>query len=554
VHLIDAGQIIAIISILATALILGRLLSPYLVRVFTSAPQRLDRLLNPVEGWIYRLGGIDPARRMGWREYFISAFSINIIQMAIAFLILLFQGVLPLNPQGFPGLRWDLALNTVVSFATNTNLQHYAGETTLSYFSQMTAIQFLQFTSAATGISVAVAMVRGFVSGRKDIGNFYVDFVRTITRVLIPLCFIASLILVAMGVPQTLDGYMTVKTVEGATRSILVGPVASLVSIMQIGTNGGGYYGANSAYPFQNPTPLSNIFELLLMMLIPTALIFVYGRLINDRKESRPILIGAYGIYALDIAIAFIPAVALSAGMETRIGGFFSTLWTVTTTAMTTGSVNSSLSSMNPLAILAGFVGMLVQASPGGDGVGLMYMLMYIIMTVFLVGLMSGRTPEYLGMKITGGDVKLVMAAFLVHPVIILVPTVLSYATGAATSVITSSGAIGFTQILYEFTSAAANNGSDFLGSLANTPFFNISTAVVMFVGRYAPMAILLALGGSMLSRRRTSETALKTSSVAFSTVLIASIMLLVVLTFFPVLALGPILSFLQGHTAAGVG
>ncbi len=553
-HLIDAGQIIAIISILATALILGRLLSPYLVRVFTSAPQRLDRLLNPVEGWIYRLGGIDPARRMGWREYFISAFSINIIQMAIAFLILLFQGVLPLNPQGFPGLRWDLALNTVVSFATNTNLQHYAGETTLSYFSQMTAIQFLQFTSAATGISVAVAMVRGFVSGRKDIGNFYVDFVRTITRVLIPLCFIASLILVAMGVPQTLDGYMTVKTVEGATRSILVGPVASLVSIMQIGTNGGGYYGANSAYPFQNPTPLSNIFELLLMMLIPTALIFVYGRLINDRKESRPILIGAYGIYALDIAIAFIPAVALSAGMETRIGGFFSTLWTVTTTAMTTGSVNSSLSSMNPLAILAGFVGMLVQASPGGDGVGLMYMLMYIIMTVFLVGLMSGRTPEYLGMKITGGDVKLVMAAFLVHPVIILVPTVLSYATGAATSVITSSGAIGFTQILYEFTSAAANNGSDFLGSLANTPFFNISTAVVMFVGRYAPMAILLALGGSMLSRRRTSETALKTSSVAFSTVLIASIMLLVVLTFFPVLALGPILSFLQGHTAAGVG
>jgi K+-transporting ATPase ATPase A chain len=552
--LIDAGQIIAIISILATALILGRLLSPYLVRVFTSAPQRLDRLLNPVEGWIYRLGGIDPARRMGWREYFISAFSINIIQMAIAFLILLFQGVLPLNPQGFPGLRWDLALNTVVSFATNTNLQHYAGETTLSYFSQMTAIQFLQFTSAATGISVAVAMVRGFVSGRKDIGNFYVDFVRTITRVLIPLCFIASLILVAMGVPQTLDGYMTVKTVEGATRSILVGPVASLVSIMQIGTNGGGYYGANSAYPFQNPTPLSNIFELLLMMLIPTALIFVYGRLINDRKESRPILIGAYGIYALDIAIAFIPAVALSAGMETRIGGFFSTLWTVTTTAMTTGSVNSSLSSMNPLAILAGFVGMLVQASPGGDGVGLMYMLMYIIMTVFLVGLMSGRTPEYLGMKITGGDVKLVMAAFLVHPVIILVPTVLSYATGAATSVITSSGAIGFTQILYEFTSAAANNGSDFLGSLANTPFFNISTAVVMFVGRYAPMAILLALGGSMLSRRRTSETALKTSSVAFSTVLIASIMLLVVLTFFPVLALGPILSFLQGHTAAGVG
>jgi K+-transporting ATPase ATPase A chain len=553
VYLIDAGQLLAAVLIIVAAVLLGRTLAPYIVNVFTFGQSRLDKIFNPVEGWIYRIGGVDTDRRMGWREYFLSAIVVNLAQMGVAFLILVFQGYLPLDPQGFRGLRWDLALNTVVSFATNTNLQHYNGETTLSYLSQMTAIQFLQFTSAATGICVAIAMVRGFMSGSKDVGNFYVDFVRTITRILLPLCFAASIALVAMGVPQTLGGYLTVRTVEGATESILVGPVASLVSIMQIGTNGGGYYGANSAYPFQNPSPVSDIFELLLMMLIPTALIFVYGRLLGSRKESRPVLVGSYGIYIIDLALAFIPATTLAAGMETRIGGFFSTFWTVTTTAMTTGSVNSSLSSMNPLAILAGFVGMLVQSSPGGVGVGLMYMLMYIVMTVFLVGLMSGRTPEYLGIKITAKDVKLVMLAFLVHPIIILVPTVLAYATGAAATVGAGTDAVGFTKVLYEFTSAAANNGSDFFGSSANTPFFNLSTAVVMFVGRYAPMAILLALGGSMIGRRRASESALKTSSIAFSAVLIASIILLVVLTFFPVLVLGPILSYLQGH-ASGWG
>jgi len=548
VRLIDAGQILIGVLIIAAALLLGRTLAPYIVKVFTLAPSKLDRILDPVEAWIYRLGGVNVEHKMGWREYFLSAITVNIAQMGVAFLILVFQGYLPLNPQGFQGLKWDLALNTVVSFATNTNLQHYNGETALSYLSQMTAIQFLQFTSAATGICVAVAMVRGFMNGSSDMGNFYVDFVRTITRILLPLCLVASIALIAMGVPQTLSGYTTVVTVEGATESILVGPVASLVSIMQIGTNGGGYYGANSAYPFQNPSPVSDVFELLLMMLIPTALIFVYGRLLGSRRESRPVLIGSYGIYIIDLALAFIPATTLAAGMETRIGGFFSTFWTVTTTAMATGSVNASLSSMNPLAILAGFIGMLVQSSPGGDGVGLMYMLMYIVMTVFLVGLMSGRTPEYLGIKITGKDVKLVMLAFLVHPVIILVPTVIAYASGAAATVGAGTDAVGFTKVLYEFTSAAANNGSDFFGSSANILFFNLSTAVVMFVGRYAPMAILLALGGSMIGRRRASESALKTSSIAFSAVLIASIILLVVLTFFPVLALGPILSYLQGH------
>ena len=545
--MIDAAQALSLILILGTALGLAWLISPYLARVYRRIPGRFDRFLDPIEKGIYRLVGVDASHGMGWKEYFFAGLLVNLVQMGLAFLILVFQGSLPLNPQGFPGLSWDLSLNTVVSFATNTNLQHYAGESALSYLSQMTAIQFLQFTSAATGMCMGVAMVRGFVVGSKDMGNFYVDFVRTLTRILIPFCLMTALVLVALGVPQTLSGYTTVTTVEGATQSILVGPVASLVAIMQLGTNGGGYYGANSAYPFMNPNPASNVLEIGLMLLLPTALIFVFGELLGKRREVRPILIGAYGLFIIDLAIAFVPTTPLGMGIETRIGGFMSVFWTVVTTAVTTGSVNASLSAMHPLVILSAFMGMLIQATPGGKGVGLMYMIMYIVITVFIVGLMSGRTPEYLGIKITSRDVKLVMLAFLIHPIIILVPTVLAYASGAATAIGVGSNSIGFTQILYEFTSSAANNGSDFLGAAANTPFFNMATAAVIFIGRYVPIGILLALGGSMIGRKRSAVSGLKTDSITFSLVLIGSILILVVLTFFPFLALGPILSYFQG-------
>jgi K+-transporting ATPase ATPase A chain len=539
-------------ALFVTVILSGRFLARYFVGVYTFKKTSLDRIFLPFEKAIYRLVGINQDRGMGWREYFLSALFLNIVQMSIAFVILIFQGNLPLNTQGFKGLTWDLALNIVVSFATNTNLQHYNGESSLSYLSQMAAIQFLQFISAATGICFAVALSRCFAEERKDLGNFYVDFVRTLTRVLLPLSFIASIVLVAMGVPQTLQGYITVRTIEGATQSIMAGPVASLVSIMQLGTNGGGYYGANSAFPFQNPSPFSNIFEIFLMMLIPTSLIFFYGFMISKKDESRPILIASYGLLIIDIIVALIPGTTLGPGIETRIGGFFSTLWTVITTGVNTGSVNASLSAMNPLAILSAFIGMFVQATPGSDGVGLMYMVMYIMITVFLVGLMSGRTPEYLGIKITARDVKLVMLAFLIHPVIILVPTILAYATGAAAQLGIGTNPVGFTQVLYEFTSSAANNGSDFFGSNANTLFFNLSTAAVMFAGRYIPVAILLALSGSMIGRKRSSSQTFRTGSITFSLVLLASILLVVVLTFFPVLALGPLLEYLMGLSRAG--
>jgi potassium-transporting ATPase potassium-binding subunit len=494
---------------------------------------------------------VDPAKGMDWKDYFLAALIVNIFQMVLAFIIFVFQGSLPLNPQGFPGLSLDLAFMQVISFGTNTNLQHYNGETSLSYLSQMSAVQFLQFTSAATGICVAIAMIRGFVVRSKDLGNFYVDFIRTLTRILFPLCFISALVFVGLGVPQTLYGYQTVTTIEGASQTILVGPAASLVSIMQLGTNGGGYYGANSAYPFQNPNPASDIFEIFLMLLIPTALCFVFGQLIGRKKETRPILWGAYGLFALDLLIAFSANIPdLGPGMEIRFGGFFSTFWTVVTTAVTTGSVNASLLGMHPLVILSAFNGMLIQATPGGKGVGVMYMVMFIVITVFIVGLMSGRTPEYLGMKVTARDVKLVMVAFLIHPIIILVPTVLAYATGAVNALPgVGTNSVGFTQILYEYTTAASNNGSDFLGVTANTPFFNVSTALVMLIGRFAPIGLLLALGGSMIDRKRLLTGAgVRTDSVIFSIVLVGSILVLVLLTFFPFLALGPILEFFQGR------
>jgi K+-transporting ATPase ATPase A chain len=548
--MIDAIQAISVVLILGITILIAKLIAPYLVRVYNRVPSRIDKVLNPVENFIYKICSIDPEHSMGWKQYFLAGLLLNVAQMVIAFLILVFQDKLPLNPLGLPGLSWDLAFHTVISFATNTNLQHYNGETTLSIFSQMTAIQFLQWISAATGICMGIAFVRGFIVGSKNLGNFHVDFVRTLTRILLPLCLIASVVFIVMGVPQTLNASTAVTTLEGTTQSILVGPVASLDSIMQLGTNGGGFYGANAAYPFMNPSPYSNIFMISLMLLLPTALIFVFGELLGKKREARPLLWGAYILFGINLAIAFAPNIPLVApGIETRFGGFMSNFWTVVTTVATTGSVNSALSGMHPLVITSGFLGMFIQSIPGGKGVGLMYMVMYLIITVFIVGLMSGRTPEYLGIKITGRDVKLVMVTFLIHPIIILIPTVIAYASGAVAAIGVGGNSVGYTQILYEFTTAAANNGSDFLGASGNTPFFNIATAIVIIIGRYAPIAILLALSGSMIGRKRGGTTGLKTDSAIFTIVLVGSIIILVVLTFFPFLALGPITSFFRGLT-----
>jgi len=543
--------VLAVILILGVAIVLAKLIAPYLTGVFNRKPSRLDKILNPIENFIYKIIGVDAEQTMGWKQYFLAGLLVNVVMMVIAFLILVFQGNLPLNPMHFPDIHPDLAFMQVVSFATNTDLQHYNGEAAFSYLSQIGVLQWLQFTSAITGLCMGIAFIRGLIVGSKDMGNFYVDFTRALTRIFLPLCIIASIIFLALGVPQTLNGYTIVKTIEGAAQPILVGPVASLDAIMQIGTNGGGFYGANAAYPFMNPSPITNVLMISLMLLLPTALIFVFGEMIGKKSESRPLLWGAYILFGINLALAFIPAIPLVApGIETRFGGFTSTFYTVTTTVATTGSVNCALAGIHPLGIISAFMGMFIQSIPGGKGVGMMYMVMYVVITVFIVGLMSGRTPEYLGVKITGRDVKLVMIAFLIHPLIILIPTVISYASGAVSAIGLSGNSVGYTQILYEFTSAAANNGSDFLGASANTPFFNIATAIVILIGRFAPIAILLALSGSMIGRKRGgTSSGLKTDSPIFTIVLVASIIILVVLTFFPFLAIGPISSYFGGLT-----
>jgi K+-transporting ATPase ATPase A chain len=547
--LIDAVQALTVILIIGVTVLLAWLISPYITGVFKRKPSRLDKILNPIENFIYKITGVNAEQTMGWKQYFFTGLLVNIVMMVIAFLILIFQGVLPLNPMGFAGVRPDLAFMQVVSFTTNTDLQHYAGETTFSYLSQISVLQWLMFTSAITGLCMGIAFIRGLVVGAKDMGNFYVDFTRAITRIFLPLAIIASIIFLALGVPQTLNGYTAVKTIEGTWQTLFVGPVASLDSIMQLGTNGGGYYGANAAYPYMNPSPITNILLISLMLLLPTALLFVFGQMIGKKSESRPLLWGAYILYGINLAIAFIPAMpAIAPGIEVRFGSFMSNFYTVTTTVATTGSLNSALLGNHPLVLISGFMGMFIQSIPGGKGVGMMYMVMFVIITVFIVGLMSGRTPEYLNMKITGRDVLLVMVAFLIHPIIILVPTVVAYASGAASAIGINGSSVGYTQILWEFTSAAANNGSDFLGSSANTPFFNIATAIVMLVGRFGPIVILLALSGSMIGRKRGGTTSgLKTDTLIFTLVLVASIIILVVLTFFPFLAVGPIASFFKG-------
>jgi len=462
---------------------------------------------------------------------------------------MVFQGSLPLNPMHFPDIHPDLAFMQAVSFTTNTDLQHYNGEAAFSYLSQTSVLTWLQFTSPITGICVGIAFIRGLIPTAKDMGNFYVDFIRSITRVFVPLAFVASIVLLALGVPQTLSVYTTVKTIEGATQSILAGPVASMDGIMQLGTNGGGYYGANAAYPFMNPSQYTDVIMIILMLLLPLAMLFVFGEMIGKKSESIPLVGGALILGGSCLALAFIPSLpAVGLGIETRFGGFMSTFWTVITTMCTTGSVNASLSGIHPLGITSGFLGMFIQSIPGGKGVGMMYMVMFVLITVFIVGLMSGRTPEYLGVKITGRDVLLVMVAFLLHPITILIPTVTAYASGAAGAIGVNGSSVGFTQILWEFTSAAANNGSDFLGAQGNTPFFNIATAIIMLIGRYGPILILLALSGSMIGRKRTgTTTGLKTDTLLFTIVLVASIIILVVLSFFPFLAIGPISSFFGG-------
>ncbi|GGF94992.1 potassium-transporting ATPase potassium-binding subunit [Paenibacillus albidus] len=547
-------QIVAVIIIL---LLLVKPLGTYLYNVFSNEPNRTDRIFGGIERGIYKLGGLKKREGMSWKRYAISFLSTNIVLVAFGYLILRVQGGLPLNPNGIGEMEQTLTFNTVISFMTNTNLQHYSGETGLSYFSQMAVITMMMFTSAASGFSVAVAFVRG-ITGRKTLGNFFEDFVKAHTRVFIPLALLVTLLLVAQQVPQTLKPTLEVATLEGQTQQIAIGPVASLESIKHLGTNGGGFFGANSAHPFENPSPLTNVIEILSMWMLPAALPYMYGLFAKNKRQGWGIFTAMMVLFLLLLSLNFyaeskgnpaINAMGIDAsqgsmeGKEVRFGIPQSSLFTTVTTAATTGSVNNMHDTQTPLGGITPLALMMLNNVFGGKGVGLINMLMYAILAVFLCGLMVGRTPEFLGRKIEAREMKLIAIAILIHPLIILAPTAASFLTDLGQGAISNAGYHGLTQVLYEYASSAANNGSGFEGLADNSTFWNMMTGLVMLLGRYVSMIAMLAVAGSLLRKQPVPETigTFRTDNGLFTGILIGTVLIIGALTFLPVIVLGPI-------------
>jgi K+-transporting ATPase ATPase A chain len=547
-----------LIEVVATLIIACLLVKPvgaYLVKVFDYEITGLDRVLGPVERVIYRIIGVKEKDPMGWKKYVFAMLLLNFVMMVLMYIVFRIQKYLPLNPDKIDNMPPALAFNTAASFITNTNWQAYSGENSLSYLSQMIAITFPMFTSAATGFAVAIAFIRGLIARQNNLGNFYVDLVRSITRVFLPLSFIVALFLVFQGVPQTIHGAASATTLEGVKQTITRGPVASLESIKHLGTNGGGYFGTNSAHPFENPTPLTNLVEILCMLLLPTALVYAFGVMIKNKRQGWSVFAAMGIMFLIFLSVVFIAEYqgtpALNAlgvhgnmeGKEVRFGIPGSALFTAVTTAVTTGSVNNMHDSLTPIGGLVPLGEMMLNNVFGGKGVGLLNGLLYVILTVFICGLMVGRTPEFLGKKIESKEVKLASIALLTHPVIILVPTAISLMTPGAISSILNSGYHGVSEVLYAFTSGAANNGSAFAGLTANTDFYNIMIGLVMLFGRYISIIAMLAIAGSFATKKKVEATTgtFRTDTPLFTGILIVIILVIGALTFFPALALGPI-------------
>jgi potassium-transporting ATPase potassium-binding subunit len=515
----------------------------YIARMISFEMRPLEKTLAKVESGFYRVIGIDATKQMTWKQYFLALFLTDMIVIVFDILVLTLQNYLP-SGQHVKGLSLDLAFNTAVSFVTDTNLQHYAGDKQLSNLSQMIAITFTQFVAPASGIVAAFAVIRSFIRKNFGLGNFYMDFIRVIITLLLPVAIVSSLVLMITGVPQTLNTTVTANTIEGSKQDIRVGPVASLLSIKQLGSNGGGFYVANSAHPFENPTGLSNMYEMFLMLIIPLSLPVAYAKLIGKGKG-----ISILAAVLISFGILLIIAFSQSSGpslLETRFGSFGSTLFNTISISTNTGAVNSSLLGMSPNPIISFFIAMFVQGIPGAVGAGMMYTILYIILTLFLVGLMVGKTPEFLSMKISPRDVKLAVLIFLSHPAIILIPTVIAFSTGNAQAIMGGGSGhhitpMGFTQTLYEYASAAANNGSDYFGTSADTSFWNISTAIVIFLGRFVPIVLMLAIAGSFtIKDRREVIEPIRTQGPLFITMLVVVTLVLTALTFFPFLVIGP--------------
>ena len=550
-------DLLQIIITLALAMTLVVPTGKYIYLVISGNKSFIDPVMDRIDNFIYRICGIRPTE-MDWKAYALALIITNLIMTLLVYFIFRVQHLLGLNPNSIPAMEPSLTFNTAISFITNTNLQDYSGEWGLSYLSQMIAITFLMFTSAATGFAAAAAFIRGIVGKAKTLGNFFVDLTRLITRVLIPLAIIVGLILIWQGVPQTLAPNLRVTTIEHKLQDIPLGPVASLESIKHIGTNGGGFFGANSAHPFENPTPLSNFLEILSMILLPASLVYTFGLMLNNKKQAWAIFTAMALLFLLALSICYfaeqagnplLARIGLNQtmgnmeGKEVRFGVAESSLFTTVTTAFTTGSVNNMHDSLTPIGGLVALWQMMINVVFGGKGVGLINMLMYAILTVFLCGLMVGRTPEFLGKKIEGREVKLIAIAILVHPFIILIASTIALLNPAGLAGISNPGFHGFSQILYQFTSSAANNGSAFEGMADNTAFWNIATGLVIFVGRYVSIIALLAVAGSLAAKKAIpmSIGTFRTDNLLFAIILVAVVTIVGALTFFPAIALGPL-------------
>lgn len=572
-----------IVLTLAIFLILVIPMGKYMYHIATKQKTFADVVFNPVDNLIYKICGIE-REDMGWKKYALSLLLANGVMVFVGYLILRIQSIPFLNPNGIGGMEASLSFNTIISFMTNTNLQHYSGESGLSYASQMCVIIFMMFTSAASGYAACMAFCRGLAG--KKLGNFYEDMVRITTRILIPVSFIVGILLVSQGVPQTLMGNFTIHTIEGKLQDLAMGPVAALESIKHLGTNGGGFFGANSTTPFENPTVITNIAEMISMMILPGACVVTFGHMIHDKKVEKAakntsvvpaapqkklwmgrqgaVIFGAMAIiFTIGLAICFNAELAGNPvisdmginqssgsmeGKETRFGIAQSALFTTVTTSFTTGTVNNMHDTLTPLGGMVPLLHMMLNVVFGGKGVGLMNMIMYVILAVFICGLMVGRTPEYLNKKIEGKEMKLVAIVILVHPLLILGFSALAVTAQAGLDGITNPTFHGLSQVLYEYSSSAANNGSGFEGLADNSVFWNVTAGLAMFFGRYVAIIAQLAIAGSLLAKRKVNESigSLRTDNVTFMIILVFIVYIFAALTFFPALALGPVAEHLS--------
>lgn len=549
---LDLIQIVLfIVAIVALTPVLGS----YMARIFSGERTLLHPLLNRPERWIYKISGIDQQAETDWKTYAISLLIFNILGLLFLFFIQLFQNWLPVNPARLPDVKWHTALNTAISFMTNTNWQSYAGETTMSYLTQMIGLTAQNFLSAATGIAVLVAVIRGLSRKSTDkIGNFWVDLTRSTLYILLPLSFLFAILFTGQGVIQNFHSNISAQTLEGAQQTIPMGPVSSQIAIKQLGTNGGGFFNVNSSHPFENPTPLSNFLEMFAILIIPASLTYTYGKMIGSRRQGWTIFIVMMMMLLAGLSISLFSENTLNPvsgihslmeGKEQRFGITNSVLWSTVTTAASNGSVNAMHDSLSAVSGMIALVNiMLGEVIFGGVGAGLYGMIVFIFLTVFIAGLMVGRSPEYLGKKIEAFDVQMAILAALAPGFVILLFSAVASSTVQGLSGLGNSGPHGLSEILYAFSSAAGNNGSAFAGLNSNSVFYNLTLGAGMLIGRFLVIIPVLAIAGSMAGKKITPVSAgtFRTDTMLFAGLLIAVILIVGGLTFFPALALGPVM------------